>query len=703
MLRRSPLAPVLAVAACAVLAASACSATAAAVPTRTAPATPAAAALTRTAPATPGTRTISAGPAPTLSDLAFPSPATGWVLGSARPGYADVWHTGTAGQTWQVQWQGAGSPLSISATDPAHAWALIACPGHTCGRELLATADGGRRWRVTGILPQSVNLVRFASDGLGVAISDRCLVDLSPTRCPGQVLVSRDGGAHWTPVLSGPAPIFATASASGQLWAAQTFPSAFGPSGPGASAIRFLTSTDGGRTWHRLGQLTNLWPLSPEVQVDLIATTAALTWASVFDSLSCAMHGCAVADLLHSADGGRSWSRVSLADPYPNSCGPDGIVFSAAPDGSAWAAAGRNGAACAPPFGLAYRYGPAGWLALPPWQLAQVSSLAAVSQDVAYAIGDRGTLSRTADGGLTWTQVLPAPAPAGQVDPVSATTALAAQDAADAGAILRSDDGGRDWSQIADLPGVVTQLDFWSGSDGVAASYQVGTSAPWQLWATSDGGTIWEPYGPLPGGGTDIYGPWMSAAGDGLLLTVTGGNPWQAGSGGVPPVRVWTTNDHGLNWYRGALLPLGRDTLGGPASFAVYPGSVPSGADPGTRWAGWLTVTTASYDQRVAATTGGALQLLPASVPASYVQLVSPGTGFAWALNGTSNPQVSTLSLARTTDGGRRWQHDSIRLVIPAGSFAVPLVAFSDAGHGWLVLSNATWRTADGGRTWTRA
>jgi photosystem II stability/assembly factor-like uncharacterized protein len=64
---------------------------------------------------------------------------------------------------------------------------------------------------------------------------------------------------------------------------------------------------------------------------------------------------------------------------------------------------------------------------------------------------------------------------------------------------------------------------------------------------------------------------------------------------------------------------------------------------------------------------------------------------------------VNTLLPARTTDNGRRWQHDSIQLVIPAGSFAVPLLAFSDASHGWLVPGNATWRTADGGRTWTRS
>ena len=144
----------------------------------------------------------------------------------------------------------------------------------------------------------------------------------------------------------------------------------------------------------------------------------------------------------------------------------------------------------------------------------------------------------------------------GLISAVTASTALAAQDPADAGAVLRSDNGGRSWNQIAELPGVITQLDFWSATDGVAATYQPGTSSPWQLWASSDGGSSWLPYGPLPGGDTDIYGPWMSASGHGLLLTVTGGSPWETGSGGLPPVRIWTTSDYGLNWDRGGLLSL---------------------------------------------------------------------------------------------------------------------------------------------------
>ncbi len=686
MRRRPGLAPALAAAACAVAAA------AYSVPAASAGLTPPAA----PGPATGGT-TISAATAPSFTALAFPAVSAGWVLATttAGPALAQIWHTGTAGSTWQVQWQGPGSPLTISATDPAHAWALIACPAHQgCGRELLATADGGQHWRVVATLPKAVNQVQFFPGGLGLATSDSCLADVGLTPCPGRVLLSRDGGARWTSVLSGPGPEFATASAGGQLWAAVVFPSNFAASGPGPSDVRFVTSTDGGKRWQLLGQLKDLGPLSPAAQLTLAADPSGLVWASVFDPLSCAMHGCTVADLLHTSTGGRTWSTVNLADTYPDECGTGNIVFSAAADGTALAAAGRNAAACAPPYGVAYQYGPSGWQSLPPWPLTQVTALAEVNQDVAYALSDQGVLSRTDDGGQDWTQLLPAPAPAGQVDALSATTALAAQDQADAGAILRSDDGGNRWVELSHLPGVVTQLDFWSADDGIAASYSPDASPGWQLWDTSDGGSIWEPYGPLPGGNTAIDGPWMSASGNGFLLTVTGGTPWQPGSGGSAPVRIWTTSNYGLNWTRGALLPLGGDTPQGPASFAPYAGSA--------RWSGWLVIDTASFAQRVAVTSGGPLRLLPAATPVGYVQVISPGTGFAWDLDYPSQTNAVVLSLARTTDGGRTWLRSSIRIEIPANSPASPLLGFSDADHGWLVVGNATWRTADGGRTWIR-
>lgn len=692
MLRRSRYVPALAIAACGLIAAAV-----SAPPSARASTTPAS--------------MIVAGPPPTLTAVAFPVPDAGWLLGqpASGPARAEIWHSGTAGLTWPLQWQGAGTPLSLTATDPAHAWALVGCAGRkpACGRELLATTDGGLRWRVIATLPKAVNQVRFFSGQLGLATSDSCLTNRSLARCPGQILLSRDGGARWTPVLSGAGPVFATAtvsSAAGSgtstLWAAKTVPSVSEPDGrPSTSTVTFVTSTNGGRSWRTLDKLASLGPLTSSVQLSLAADPSGLTWASAFDPLSCAMHGCGVADLLHSGDGGQSWAVVNFGDSHPDDCSPGGIVFAIAADGSAWAATGRNGAACAAPFGLMYRYGPAGWQQLPPFQLTEVSSLDAVSQDVAYAVTGTGVLVRTADGGQHWTQLRPVAVPVGQLDVLSANTAVAAQDAGDAGAILRSGDGGRSWSAVADLPGVVTQLDFTNPSDGVAASYQASETAPWQLWQTSDGGFAWTAAGSLPGGTTDIYGPWISAGGQGLLLTVTGGNPAEAGSGGVPPVRVWTTADGGATWSRGALLPLGGDSLAGSASFLA------SGAP--ASWLGWLAVTTASGQQRVAVTDGtapGHLPLLASSLDAGQVLLLGRGTGFVWGLESpSSHPGQTIVSLYRTTDNGRQWRHCAIRLTIPAGSAVSPLLGFSDADHGWLVLGSTTWRTSDGGRAWTQS
>src|SRR5690349_10684914 len=101
MLRRSRQIPVLAVAACGLLAA-ACSAPSSSAPAGVRPS------------AIPST--LTAGPAPQYTAVAFPRPAAGWLLGRPALGVAraEIWHSVTAGRTWLPQWQGAGDPLALS-------------------------------------------------------------------------------------------------------------------------------------------------------------------------------------------------------------------------------------------------------------------------------------------------------------------------------------------------------------------------------------------------------------------------------------------------------------------------------------------------------------------------------------------------------------------------------------------------------------
>jgi hypothetical protein len=267
---------------------------------------------------------------------------------------------------------------------------------------------------------------------------------------------------------------------------------------------------------------------------------------------------------------------------------------------------------------------------------------------------------------------------------LSPDTALGAQDTGDAGAILRSADGGHSWTKLADLPGVVTQLSFPSPADGIAATHQTSAPAgtsPWRLWRSRDGGRTWLAAGALPGGNNTIYGPWLTASGHGLLLTMTGA---------TPPVRVWTTADWGSSWTRAGLLPLGQDTITGAVSFAGR--------------SGWLVLQTPAFQQLLSVTVGGPLRREHAPQDASDVQLLGHGTGFAWGLESPAPPGPagrSVLVLSRTTDYGRGWRHARTTLVAPPGAAPAPLLGFSDAGHGWLVFGGVTWRTSDGGTSWS--
>ena len=643
-------------------------------------------------------------PLPEFVAGAFPSPQAGWLLGGSPAAVGttrvQVWHTDTAGASWRIQWRGSGNALSISAPNPADAWILIGCRESArrgCRSDLLSTTDAGHSWRRVSRLPRLANRVQFSSSRFGVATAHAsCPSVTANSRCPGELLVSDDGGVRWTRVLGSAGPVFATATPTGRLWAAELIPGRGGKTGSPFSQVQFLSSGDSGRSWHRLGRLEGMDLITADTVVQLAGGPGGLAWASVFDQSDCAMHGCATAAVYHSTDGGRSWKIANLSRELSDQCGPDSIVFSSAPDGTVWAATGENGGACPPPFGVLYRHDRSGWQQLPPWQLAGVSWLGAVDHDIAYAISDETAVVRTDDGGLHWTQLLPASSPTGQLQALGERTAVGAQDATDAGAVLRSTDGGASWQQVTKLPGVITQLDFPSARDGVALTFQAGRlgRAHWRLWRSEDGGLSWRAQPGLPPSITaaGIFGPWMSSDGHGVLLTIAGTIDWEIpASGGVAPVREWTTEDWGAHWRASTRLPGGSDTLDG-ASFAPT-------AQAG--WAGWTIHSTRSgWGIEAVAGTGRILTPLPHSPTVNGIQLLGHATGFAWGFS----PAVG-LSLYRTTDDGQHWEHTRIHIPRVASPPAAnqPLLGFTDPDHGWLIVGSTTWHTSDGGRTWHAA
>src|SRR5260370_135243 len=136
----------------------------------------------------------------------------------------------------------------------------------SCQPERVGTAEGGHHGQAAAGMPREVDQVQFVTPSLGIATVDGCLRDVNASRCQGQVVVSHDGGATWTAVLATHAPVFATADAAGQLWAAETKPGSSRQPGLPGSGVTFLTSTDGGRSWPQLGPAAP-GPVTAPIQV----------------------------------------------------------------------------------------------------------------------------------------------------------------------------------------------------------------------------------------------------------------------------------------------------------------------------------------------------------------------------------------------------------------------------------------------------
>lgn len=225
-------------------------------------------------------------------------------------------------------------------------------------------------------------------------------------------------------------------------------------------------------------------------------------------------------------------------------CGPGTYPrLAAAPghSGQVVAASRVSSGACLPPFSKLSVWGGSSWSPVHEWDLDEVSRLAWPSADDGYVIVGPA-LARTTDGGPSWSQCWPAPAPAAVLAAESPSFALAGGDANDQGAVLRTTDGGKSWSGPAELPGQVLALSVPTRRDAFAILFEPGPYR-WELEVSTDGGRRWRPRGHLPEPrsfqiGQGPVGLWMASPTRGLPPALLGGGRRGRAGGRHWPVRV---------------------------------------------------------------------------------------------------------------------------------------------------------------------
>lgn len=345
----------------------------------------------------------------------------GWTWAKARTGTGETLRAVRLlprGRVWAL-----GPRTVLRSSDGGRHWrraripvpgpcGALALPGGTrviaggSGGALCRSEDGGRRWRVLGQGVRDDLLAAAASDGGRVVLAG----------AGGRTLTTADGGATWSAaVVAGGRDLRALAARGDVTWAAGDGGAVArrDPSGawtalpsPTAEDLRavaapseqslvvagdagaLLTSSDGGQSW------TARRP----TEDDLFALSFAREragWAG-----GGAGFGETRAEVVHTVDGGASWTRLDL----PVWGRVRGLSFTGALTG--WAAVEDWGIDGDRPQGsiLMTADGGATWVRQAGTQRV-LTGVAVAGDGSGWAWGEGGTVLRTGDGGASWLPV----------------------------------------------------------------------------------------------------------------------------------------------------------------------------------------------------------------------------------------------------------------------------------------------------------
>lgn len=189
------------------------------------------------------------------------------------------------------------------------------------------------------------------------------------------------------------------------------------------------------------------------------------------------------------------------------------------------------------------------WRTLPTGTDAQFRGLSAVSKNVAWVSGQRGTVLRTVDGGRSWAQAGP-PGTADldfrDIEAFDAKTAVALSiGEGESSRIYRTTDGGRTWTETfrnTEPAAFYNCLAFWDSRNGLAVGDPV--DGEFRVLTTSDGGRTWAR---VPGLPPALAGEYQFSA-SGQCVTVAGRKDAWIATGGSTVARVLHSADRGRTW-----------------------------------------------------------------------------------------------------------------------------------------------------------
>ena len=613
-------------------------------------------------------------------------------------GFVAVWspdallYTSNGGRTWSTINERHLTIERLFFITPQLGYAL-ARTGHGTASfaqlSVIRTADGGQHWTVLTKVPWSQGstslYMHFFTAQQGVIFVGNV------------ALTTQDGGQTWNRINFGQRGFTPTAidfaNARDGLAAGLRGAAGQQQSTGGNQQSLVLRTTDGGLRW------SVVWNRESPYAPSAVALRSAESGWLVMQSTSAAQ-----AQLYHTGNGGRTWQCLQpnlLRTGNPSGVGKP--AFASAKVG--WIADSSGTQATFSGIGVTRDGGRSFQLvgARRGWRMSAVDL---VSPSVGYALGgsvnSTGFVLRSTDGGRTFSQILPALQPVGNVSFLTPQVGFGIGLPSNPFAVLQTVDGGTDWRMVGSTPGVnqlYATFVFADAKNGWVIGQRTMGSQNLRILRTQNGGETWNFSGAVGGVATAAYPSYLrffdspqggapegimdrnAGVQDKLFVSGNGGSTWREDSVAlIGPATVADSFVTPLRGYRGSTVQL-YQSPGRRSHNALVLWST---TDGGVHWTRLFTEsTTVSQIARVDFS----------SASHGTVLLYTPATG-----------GDLLASLLVTSNAGKTWTDyslpDAVPLQMPAAMSGARL-DFVGSATGFMLAAGGLLKTVDGGAVWT--